>query len=167
LENKTMSLNEDDKFAALVPFEIDPVTRERVSPQNLPDYFGDAALVEIAQAYENLELAQTEEAFCQAIAVLVFHARHLAPVEHANLARLIIRPYRRPAGRPPSIKLRAEVIEEARLETLGIMKKSLCSSNHGTNRGANSADLANRFSTSKEVVRRRRRAAKKDVGDQT
>ena len=71
-----MSDNEDTGPGLFSPFEIDPVTHNRVSPQRLPEYRGSSALPEIDQAYEALNVAQTAESFYQAISGLVFHARH-------------------------------------------------------------------------------------------
>ena len=157
-----MEFEKDEKFDALKPFEIDPVTGSTVSPQHLPDYRGQAALGEIDLAYEHLDLALTADEFYQAIAVLVFHARHLAPVQHANLARLLIHPFRRGRGRPPSVKLHAEVKDNAFSESLTIGKNS----SPKPKRGVRTAALSNEFATSKPVVNRARRAAKKAVEDQ-
>ena len=102
-------VKKDEALEALVPFELDGITGGRISPETLPQYHGEANLVEIDQAYEMLGQAETAEHFYKAAAILIFHARHLNPVEHANLAKLIFRPFHRRAGRPASIELRAAI----------------------------------------------------------
>ena len=149
-----MTDNDNVILAALVPFEFDAITGEKISPEKLPQYGGQARLAEIDQAYEMLDKADTSELFYKAVAMLVFHARHLNPIEHANLAKLISRPFQRPAGRPLSIELRVAVEEFVFWRSLGWYKPAAQFSSREEERAFVTGELAQRFSTSKKVVNR-------------
>lgn len=68
-----------------------------ISARDLGDYGREAV---IDSAWDAFDEAETPEEFYRAASVLVFHARHLHPVEHAMLARQLQNPYRRRRGRP-------------------------------------------------------------------
>ena len=57
----------DEVTNTLVPFELDQITKENISPEKLPDYSGPSSLAEIDQAYELLDKSQTSEQFYKAI----------------------------------------------------------------------------------------------------
>jgi len=149
-----MTGKEDKILDAFMPFEIDEITGEKISQEKLPEYHGQAKLVEIDQAYEMLPKAETAEEFYEALAILIFHARHLSPVEHANLARLIFRPFQRRAGRPESIELRDAIDEFVYWRSLGSIKPPTKFSSPEEERAFVTGELAKRFSTSKKVVNR-------------
>ena len=142
----------DEATDTLVPFELDQITKEYISPEKLPYYSGPSSLAEIDQAYELLDKSQTSEEFYKAIAILVFHARHLRPVEHANLARLIFHPFSRRAGKPSSIELRAAVRDFILSRSLNLFKQSSKYSSPEEERKMVTAELAQRFKTSKKFV---------------
>ena len=142
----------DEVTNTLVPFELDQITKENISPEKLPDYSGPSSLAEIDQAYELLDKSQTSKQFYKAIAILIFHARHLSPVEHANLARLIFHPFSRRAGNPSSIELRAAVHDFVFSRSLGFFKGSSKFSSPEEERIMVTAELAQRFETSKKFV---------------
>ena len=149
-----MTDNDNDILGTLVPFELDAITGENVSPEKLPQYGGQARLAEIDQAYEMLDKADTSELFYKAVAMLVFHARHLNPIEHAKLAKLIFRPFQRPAGRPVSIELRDAIEEFVFWRSLGLSTLPAQFSRREEERAFVTGELAQRFSTSKKVVNR-------------
>jgi hypothetical protein len=80
-----------------------------VSPSKLPEYAGDGPLLEIDVAYETILKQPAPEEFYRAAATLVFHARHLKPHQHAQLAAWLAVPYKRLAGRQTNYPLRESV----------------------------------------------------------
>jgi predicted metal-dependent HD superfamily phosphohydrolase len=144
-----------------VPFYLHKRTGERVSSKILPKYNGQSKLEEIDRAYEILENAKTSEAFYKAVAILVFHSRHLHPIQHANLAKLIFRPFQRRAGRPESIELRAAIEDFVfwrSLKNINVKSKTSKSDvklkNLEKERTEEIIRLAQRYKTSKKVVNR-------------
>jgi predicted metal-dependent HD superfamily phosphohydrolase len=151
----------DEILEAFVPFYLHKRTGERVSSKILPKYNGQSKLEEIDRAYEILENAKTSEAFYKAVAILVFHSRHLHPIQHANLAKLIFRPFQRRAGRPESIELRAAIEDFVFWRSLkNLNRQSINSDNDKLSKHTDKerseiiARLAQRFKTSKKVVNR-------------
>jgi len=98
-------------FDEFVPFETDDMTGSSISAAHLPFYQGGAQSAEIDAAFEAIEAWPTKEVFYKAASYLVFHARHLSPVQHAQLAYWLQSPYRGPAGRPPKRGLQKAAYE--------------------------------------------------------
>jgi hypothetical protein len=71
------------------PYEVEEIKSVRVSPKHLPEYRGDGLSPEIEAAFELLYQEPSKEEFYKAVALLVFHARHLRPDEHSKIATLI------------------------------------------------------------------------------
>lgn len=99
-------MNDDPLFE---PSEIDAATGVRVSASNLGEY-ADWTLVD--PALDALENADNAEQFYRAAAALMFHARHLHPSTHAAIAKRLLRPFKRPSGRPAAYERNA-YIEDA------------------------------------------------------
>ena len=94
------------KQITFTPSVFDDDAKTEVSPETLPPYRGDSPCAEIDAAFEVLGLEPSAEDFYRAIGVLVFHARHLLPHQHADLARIVSTPYVRSAGKPANVKLK-------------------------------------------------------------
>ena len=78
-----------------------PETQEKVSPAELWDgsseYFN--------MIWQDLYKAQTVQRYRDALANLVFHARHLRPEDHAELSQWILKPVIQQRGRPKNDEL--------------------------------------------------------------
>jgi hypothetical protein len=96
----------DDVFG---PVERDR-TGELVSPSDLGEWGEEKVLDPAWEALEPLEGAKSDEDYRRALAVLVFHARHLSAADHARLAAHILREPRK--GAPPK-SARMEYIIDA------------------------------------------------------
>jgi hypothetical protein len=127
----------------------DPDDIDEVSPPDL----GERADEIINGMWERFVLAATPEEERDAIAEIVFHARHFRPEDHAAVARAIRHPMAAPRGRPEKRALREDC-------AVGIAF-GLRSSNQ-RERARFVAELARRHATSKEVVRRALRAAEEE-----
>ena len=149
-----MKSKDDEVLAALLPFELDAITHEKISPEKLPQYGGQARLVEVDEAYAMLDKADKPEVFYKAMAILIFHARHLNPVEHANLAKLIFHPFKRGSGRPKSIELRAAIDDFVFARSLGWNKTPSEFSSPEMERSIVTGQLAQRYGSPKKVVNR-------------
>jgi hypothetical protein len=128
------------------------------SPQDLGPYgshFTD-------ELWERLGQAVTQEANLHALADLVFHARHLSPREHAELARHIRTPFKRRRGKPRNFEL-AEAAEWAVMIGYDPTRSRLFGP--GKPRSTVVTDLARQFRTSKEVARRALREAEARARD--
>jgi hypothetical protein len=99
----------DDHPDIFTPCETIPDRDEIISAGDL-GYWGDQAVLE--PAWNALETAESAESFYRAAAALVFHARHLHPMHHTRLARMLLHPFKRPNGRPEAYE-RSEDIEMA------------------------------------------------------
>jgi hypothetical protein len=73
---------------------------EATSPKALPDYRGEGPSFEIDEAYDAMLSSETAEEFYNAVSFLVFHARHLRPEQHAQIALILAKPFKRPRGKP-------------------------------------------------------------------
>jgi len=73
---------------------------ETTSPKALPEYNGDGPSSEIDEAFEAMLSSETAEEFYNAVSFLVFHARHLRPEHHAEIALILAKPFKRPRGKP-------------------------------------------------------------------
>ena len=76
-------------------------TQEKVSPAELWDgsseYFN--------MIWQDLYKARTVQRYRDALANLVFHARHLRPEDHAELSQWILKPVTQQRGRPKNDEL--------------------------------------------------------------
>jgi hypothetical protein len=140
------------KTITFTPSVFDDFAKMDVSPEKLPSYLGDSPCAEVDAAYDALELEPTTAEFYRAIGVLVFHARHLLPHQHADLARIVATPYVRPAGKPANVKLRqaAEDFVEAKKSGRG-----------GETRKSFMQRATREFRTSKAIVSRALRDAER------
>ena len=155
---KTGQKRKDLNF--LVPSIQDEVTKVNVSPEHLPHYSGEGAALETDAAYHVLDHAKTAEEFHKAVAILVFHARHLSPVEHANLARLISKPFQRTAGKPENTELKCDAYDYAYFSKSTLFKHAL------PERRLFIADLAKRYKTTIAIAGRAMREAEKRVSSE-
>ncbi len=80
---------------------------EIVSARDL-GWFGADSL---EPTWEALYEAETAAGFYRAAAILIFHARHLHPISHAELARLLQKPFKRAAHAPSKWKRHEEIVE--------------------------------------------------------
>jgi len=136
-----------DPDVFFVPHEIDDVTGERVSPKNLNSSRNSGPISEIEAAYDKLDNARTPKEFLKEVAFLVFHARHLSPVEHANLANLLILPMKSVRGRPPiHKKLKQDISERIETSKSKIFSQLIDKSHEFT------AKLAHKNKTSKKYI---------------
>jgi hypothetical protein len=133
---------------------------EAISPDALPPYEGDAPSLEIEKAYDFLLTADTAEDFYKIISFLVFHARHISPFEHADIARLISVPFKRGRGQPKNAQLRIDAYDYA-----WASKSSLFKGRFGK-RMSVIADLAKKHKTSIEIVGRAIREAEENVASE-
>ncbi len=145
------------QFCPSVP---DETTKELISPETLPRYQGDGPCVEIDAAYQLLEDAKTAEDFYRAFSVLVFHARHLSPFEHANLAHRISHPFKRKQGKPENTELKREAYDYAWACQISLFKNT-----HQARRLVISG-LVDRYKTSFEIVGRAMREAEAIVASE-
>jgi hypothetical protein len=99
--------------APLIPFIYDNKKNEIVSPDKLPFYAGSGPRWEIDAAYDLIQTGETAEEFYNAVSVLVFHARHLSPSDHAELAHLVSKPFKRKKGKPENKELKREAYDYA------------------------------------------------------
>lgn len=114
----------------------------QVSPADL----GEFADTFIDSLFDDLDLAShTKDQFLKNLAALVHHARHLRPIDHAHLALLICKPFKRPRARPTNHALDEDVAHYLQFvwgpPTRAEKAKAI-------------ADLAKKHCTSKENVRR-------------
>lgn len=141
--------------AGFLPNITDEITGVVISPARLPDYRGEGACAEIDAAYQRLYLAQNEDEYYGAVSILIFHARHLHPVEHANLAEMLSKPFKRSRGAPVrNHKLAEEVSNLVASVHLPKFRNAIKIT------PLQIAKIANENGTSKEVVRREIRKAK-------
>jgi hypothetical protein len=150
------TIKKPKELITLTPF-VNDADNEAISPKNLPFYQGDGRCIETDAAYERLNNAETAEEFYNAISVLVFHARHLNPSNHAELARLISKPFKRRRGNPENIELKREADDYAWACQISFFKNSQ------VDRRLKISELANRHKTSKAVAARAVREAEKKV----
>jgi hypothetical protein len=115
-----------------------------------PDDLGPYPTFILDDGWEALDRAVTADDHYNAIAGLVFHARHLTPQEHARLAELLRTRFRRPRGRPQNHAL-AEAADRA---ANSLVRPRLP-------REVQVAELARTFFTSKENARKALRAAER------
>ena len=134
------------------PFEIDPITKKRVSPEHLPEYRGTSALAEIDQAYDALEVALKPEEVYSAISILIFHARHLSAVEHAQIAEFISKPYKRTRGGQFKLKPHVAIREFLDSTSLKIFNQSSTLKDQSKKRRYEKSNIAKKFKTSKPFV---------------
>lgn len=134
------------------PSVFDAEMKLSVSPENLPYYAGEGPCVEIDEAFRILELLPSNEQFYRAIGVLVFHARHLLPHQHADLARIVSTPYVRPKGKPRNLAL--QMAADWFVEFEGSLL-------FGETEESFKERAPKEFKTSKEMVRRALRDARK------
>ncbi len=87
-----------------------PETQKReTSPADLGDW-GDQYLDRL---WEDLYFrSHTAETWAASLAALVFHARHLRPEDHAELAEHIRTPFKQPRGRTANIERREEIWDQ-------------------------------------------------------
>ncbi|MBP0466215.1 hypothetical protein J5Y09_19975 [Roseomonas sp. PWR1] len=79
-------------------------------PEVSPPDLGEWGSNYLDSLWDALHLyAETPEQFSGALAALVFHARHLRPEHHAELADLIRTPFKRPRGRSPNRSRQEEI----------------------------------------------------------
>jgi len=95
---------DDELFA---PCEPDEHTGKRISAKSLGPW-GDQAVID--PAWEALDRARTPQQFYRAAAALVFHARHLTPVEHATLAERLRTPFKLVRGGQENWERTEEII---------------------------------------------------------
>lgn len=143
---KKKSLN----FYEFSPSVIDEKTETLISPVRLPDD-GSKGLswvrtFEIEAALETITKDPTPEDFYKAASVLVFHARHLKPYEHAELAQLIRYPYQRSAGKPENVALKIAAFDAVYLNALTKLKYK--------SRVDMICNLAKAFEVTKAIARR-------------
>jgi len=118
-----------------------------VSPKTLPEYLGDGPAGEIDDAYEVIFSGKPPEDFYRAIATLVFHARHLRPHQHAELASRLAKPYRRRAGKPINFTLRKRIEDWLFSKEIKLFRNDQLQKDFV-------AEAAKEFKTSKPIVRR-------------
>lgn len=134
--------------APLIPFIYDNKKNEIVSPDKLPFYAGSGPRWEIDAAYDLIQTGETAEEFYNAVSVLVFHARHLSPSEHAELAHLVSKPFKRKQGKPENKELKREAYDYA-----WACKSSLLKNGYKKRRWF-IRDLADKYQTPIAVVNR-------------
>lgn len=144
------------KFPPFTPSVFDEEMQVFVSPEDLPYYAGEGPLFEIDAAYEVISSDVTPEEFYRAVGTLFFHARHLKPYQHADLAHIVGTPYVRPFGKPRNLKLEAIANEFAEHSILF----------RGMTRQEFVRMAVKEFGTSKAVVLRALRAAEKRASEQ-
>lgn len=122
-----------------------------VSPKTLPEYFGDGPAAEIDDAYEVIFSEKPPEDVYRAVATLVFHARHLKPHQHAELATWLAtwleNPYRSAVGRPINFALRKKIEDWLFSKEIKLFRNDQLQKDFV-------AEAAKEFKTSKPVVRR-------------
>jgi hypothetical protein len=96
-----------------------------ISPDVLPYFHGEGLSAEIEAAFEKLYDRPSPEEFYESISLLIFHARHLRPFEHAHLAKLIRSPYKRNSGKPMNVELHKAVKEYLFAKSLGLFKNAV------------------------------------------
>lgn len=140
------------------PAEDDADARPKV--ETSPSDLGHYASHYLDGLWEELARAATEEAYNAHIAALVFHARHLSPRDHAELARLIQTPFKQGRGRPRNAEL-ADAAERAAM--IGYDDARCGLFGPGRKRELVVSDLARQFKTSKAIARRALLAAEKQI----
>jgi hypothetical protein len=144
-----MEMDNENILEKFTPFEIDPITKKRVSPEHLPEYLGMSALAEIDQAYDTLEVALKPEEVYRAISILIFHARHLSAVEHALIAEFISKPYKRSRGGQLKPKMNIAAEEFVHLMSLKIFNQSSTEKDQRKKRRYEKSNIAKEFQISK------------------
>jgi hypothetical protein len=91
------------------PFELDEATGEKISPANV-----DHLYLYLDPLWDQLGESDNAKEYSGIIAKLVFHARHLTPLDHAILARFIALGFKLPPHRPENIKRMNEILEKMR-----------------------------------------------------
>lgn len=149
-----MEMDNENILEKFIPFEIDPITKKRVSPEHLPEYLGMSALAEIDQAYNSLEVALKPEEVYHAISILIFHARHLSAVEHAQIAEFISKPYKRSRGGQFKLKPHVAIQEFLDSTSLKMFNQSSTVKDQRKKRRYKKSNIAKEFTTSKPFVGR-------------
>lgn len=130
---------------------------EKISPETFPDYHGGSACKEIDDAYEALEVAQEAKEFYAAISILVFHARHLTPRQHANLAEIVKAPFKRTLGKPKNLELYRSALRIAEIKTTKLFKSD------SDKRTLEISRLAKEHSVSTQIAGRALRQAESEI----
>ena len=151
-----MSNNEKyEGFDFFIPNKINNSVKDIISPKKLDlrNNLYENKIIE--DAYDKLDMAVTAEEFYESISLLVFHARHLDPLEHTNIARLLRRPFKRKASRSPNSQLHQATYEFAEATCSSLFKSD------GKKRRTFVAWASKEFETSHDIVRRSLRDAEK------
>jgi len=130
------------------PYEVEEIQSIRISPKGLPEYRGEGISPEIEAAFELLYENRSAEEFYKAVALLVFHARHLRPDEHSKIATLIQKPYKRRRGKLENLPLNKAAYEYASSQNMKWFAEPY------PERQAFITKLAHKFDIDKETARR-------------
>lgn len=88
----------------------DPEAPETPKRETSPADLGDWGDQYLERLWEDLYFrSHTAEAWAAGLAALVFHARHLRPEDHAELAEHIRTPFKRPRGRTANSERREDI----------------------------------------------------------
>lgn len=132
------------------PSVLDEKTETLISPVTLSDDGSEGSsmvrTVEIEAALETITKDPTPEDFYKAVSVLIFHARHLKPYEHAELAQLLRYPYQRSIGKPENIALKIAAFDAVYLHAFTKLKYK--------SRVDMICDLAKAFKVTQAIARR-------------
>ena len=104
------------------PYEVDDITKTKISPESLGDYGVEGT---IDPVWDYIDHVDSLKEFHRYVAFLVFHARHLPPAAHANIAHMLLNPFKGSQGHPANTHLRQLIIEEISAGRIGNIWRNL------------------------------------------